>query len=86
MTRVDATPGQRIAVIGCYSEAMMHLGHAGKPIEISLEPSRYMNGEIAPGGRMMGQVWVDGKPFSFPVTTGEAGFYEDDKGHYTYVD
>jgi hypothetical protein len=84
-TRVDAVPGQRYAVEGCFSEVMMHFRLAGKPIEVSLEPSRYMNGELAPDGRMMGQVWVDGKQFSFPVTTGEAGFYQDDKGYYLYV-
>jgi hypothetical protein len=30
-------------------------------------------------------VWKDGKQFSGLVTTGEAGFYEDDDGFYTYA-
>lgn len=86
MMRVDAKPGQRIKVEGCHSEVMMHFGLAGKPIEISIEPSRFMNGNIDPSGRMVGQVWVNGKEFSFPVTTGEAGFYQDETGFYTYTD
>ena len=34
----------------------------------------------------MAQLWKDGRRFSFPVTTGEAGFYQDAHGYYTYAD
>jgi hypothetical protein len=75
-------PGERINVIGNYSEASMHLRVAGKPIQIQLVAS----GQYAYGTHYMAQIWVDGKEFSFPVTTGEAGFYYDSTrdSYYTY--
>lgn len=30
------------------------------------------------------QLYLDGRPFSTPILTGEAGLYSDDKGYYYY--
>lgn len=68
--------GERVKLIGCYSEVMMHFGLAGKPIEVSLEQARMINGTIVPG-RAVAQVYVDGKPFSSPILPSEAGFFYD---------
>ena len=71
---------------------MMHFGLAGKPIEVRRWlGNRYMNGEPVEGeclGRLyVAQVYVDGRPFSAPILTGEAGFYEEPHvGFYTYGD
>ena len=82
---------ERVPVIGCHSEVLMHMGLAGKPIEVALVRNRYMNGEPVEGeclGRLyVAQVYVDGEPFSAPILTGEAGFYEEPHvGFYTYGD
>jgi hypothetical protein len=89
--RYKARPeaGERVPVIGCYSEVMMHFGLAGKPIEVALVRNTYINGKpVPPGGgyQWVCQVYKNGQPFSAPILTGEGGFYEDDEGHYTYPD
>lgn len=87
--RVYPDVGERIPVIGSYSEVMMHFRLAGQPIEVSLEYDRYMNGRIAVPRRFVAQVWLDGQIYSAPILPCEAGFYcEDyDKGiYYTYAD
>jgi hypothetical protein len=68
--------GQRVRVVGCWSEVMMHFGLAEKPVEIALTG----------GPHPMAEVYVNGRLFSAPITPGEAGFYWDDtrKRHYTY--
>jgi hypothetical protein len=38
------------------------------------------------GRQYLARVWTDGRPFSAPILTSEAGFYEDDLGHYCYPD
>ena len=70
--------GERVPVIGNHSEAMMHMRLSDKQIEVALVGDRYS----------MVQLYVDGKMFSFPVTTGEGGFYHRyaDDVYYTYVD
>lgn len=84
--------GERVPVIGCYSEVMCHFRLAGKPTWVSLERSQYMNGEAVEPMYLVGQVWQwqpDRKElgeFSFPITTGEAGFFNDGAHWYTYVD
>jgi hypothetical protein len=86
MTRLLVRPesNERVPVSGCCSEAMMFMGLAGKPIEIAIVSDRFINGQPAPG--FMAQVYLGGRPFSAPLTIGEAGFYLDDVGYYTYRD
>jgi hypothetical protein len=80
---------ERVPVTGSYSEVMIHFGLAGKPIEVSLVRNTYTNGKPVPDGegrQYVAQVWMDGRPFSAPILTSEAGFYEDELGHYCYPD
>jgi hypothetical protein len=79
-TKVYVVPGQRVRIVGSYSEVCMHMGIAGKPCEIQLLQSQR--------GYYSAQLWRDGKEFSSPVTTGEAGFYFDSSNnqYYTYED
>ncbi len=58
-----------------FSEAAMHLGVAGKE----------MNWRLS-GPRMVQLLRDDGTEFSFPITRGEAGVYEDEQHRpYFYV-
>lgn len=76
---------ERVPVVGCSSEVLMHFGLADKPIEIALVRSKLANGVITP--MVMSQVYSNGRAFSAPVTTGEGGFYQDLDGYYyTYLD
>jgi hypothetical protein len=86
--RVYPDIDERMPVIGCSSEVMMHFGLAGEPIEVSLVQDRYINGEKVPvgEGRLVAQVWKDGREFSAPILTGEAGFYCDGDDYYCYPD
>jgi hypothetical protein len=60
---------------------MCHFGLAGTPVEIELLLAVF--GDRTHYGA---QVYRDGNPFSGPITTGEAGFYEDEDGRfYTYA-
>ena len=75
-------PGMLVSIIGGYSEVMCHMGLHGKRCRVELlarhDPS---------DGRTFysAQIHVNGKPFSSPITTGEAGIYSDGKGgFYTY--
>jgi hypothetical protein len=77
--------GERVPVVGCYSEAMMHLGVAGQPIQVALVEQKNLRGETIPGLRPMAQIYHGNRPYSFPVLPGEAGFYEDEEGFYCYV-
>jgi hypothetical protein len=86
-TKVYPLIGERVRVVGCYSEMMMHFRLAGRPVEISLEYQKAWRGnesypltEHAP----MCQVWKDGEPFSGLILPGEGGFYRDDIGFYCY--
>lgn len=58
-----------------YSEVCMHMGIAGKIMDCRLES----NG-------MVQILSENGGPYSFPIATGEAGFYNsgDERGWYTY--
>lgn len=76
--------GERVPVTGCYSEVMMHFRLAGQPIEVALLPPQYLDGTPATTGYTMAQVYKDGRPFSSSILPGEAGFYQDEHGYYTY--
>jgi len=84
MVRAYPDIGERVPVIGCHSEVMMHFRLAAMPIEIELVYSLNLCGDIAEPRYVMGQVWVDGRKYSFPVTTGEAGFYGCGEPLYRY--
>jgi hypothetical protein len=87
--RVYPDVDERVPIAGSYSEVMIHFGLAGKPIEVSLVRNTYINGKPVlegEGRQYVAQVWKDGRPFSAPILTSEAGFYEDDLGHYCYPD
>lgn len=60
---VDLQVGDRFSTVAPYSEVMMHMDLAGKPIEVEILSEQAV------------QIYVDGKPHSFPVTPGEAGIY-----------
>jgi len=52
-----------------YSEAACHLRIAGQ------------DHEVVPMPNGMAQVFKDGREFSFPITWGEAGIYQDHEGN-----
>lgn len=61
----DLQVGDRFSTIAPHSEVMLHMNLAGKPIEVEIVSEN------------AAQIYVDGKPFSFPVTLGEAGIYRE---------
>jgi hypothetical protein len=68
---------------------MIHFGLAGRAIEVSLIRNTYINGRPvheSEGRQYVAQVWKDGRPFSAPMLTSEAGFHEDELGYYCYPD
>ncbi len=71
--KVYLKPGERVPVIGPYSEAFMHCGHAGRPVDVELVTQGYYSS---------GAVWRDGKRFT-GFTTGECGIRIDDGGYFT---
>ncbi len=62
-------PGQKVWIRMPHSEVNMHMGVAGRVLEV----------EVKEHGA---QLFKDGRQFSFPVTWGEAGIYSDDRGPY----
>lgn len=65
--------GDRHTIRMPYSEVCMHMQVAGRDMECELIQNRYFNGEEAPG--QMVQIYdAGGRPFSAPITTGEAGW------------
>lgn len=66
-------PGDVVNVMLPYSEVCMHLKVAGRtrPVEV-----------LAAGAQILN--W-DGTNYSFPVTHGEAGIYQDATGLYIQV-
>lgn len=58
-----------------YSEVCMHMRVAGTTMTVVV---------VGPMEQPAAQLHKDGRPFSFPVTLGEAGVYRDDFGFYYY--
>lgn len=81
MQKRTIKPGERINVIGSYSEVMCHFGLAGKPVQVELVRREYDGGATV---YYSAQVYKDGKPFSGTITYGEAGIYRDGDEFYTY--
>jgi hypothetical protein len=71
--RVPIKPGQKARTVGCYSEVMMHMGLAGRPVDVELLQHVYQDGHV----HHYAQVYRDGQPAGGAVTTGEAGIYTD---------
>lgn len=67
--------GERVPVIGPYSEVMCHMGLAGRPADIEFLECRF-------GDRTYhsAQVYRDSNMAGAPVTCGEAGIYFDEDG------
>lgn len=71
-TKKYVVPGQRFENEMPFSEACMSMQIAGKVLEVELTSGKYP----------MAQLYKDGQEYSFPVTTGEAGIYQDSEGYY----
>jgi hypothetical protein len=74
---VRLSPGDTVRVELPYSEACLHLKVAGAVHDV----------ELLRDGSGLGMAQVlddDGRPYSFPITPGEAGIYMDRRGFYTY--
>lgn len=54
-----------------YSEVLMHMRVAGQILPVEITGTDYLSAQILD---------ASGKPFSFPVTLGEAGIYTDSTG------
>lgn len=75
--RVWLSPGQVVRMRIGYSEVACHLRVAGTVMDVQVTTGEYP----------MAQLFRDGKRFSAPVTTGEAGIYGcRTDGFYVYPD
>lgn len=69
-------PGDFVEKIMPYSEVCMHMKIAGKRMRV----------QLLPNGRSVQLYSSNGKPSSFPITTGEAGIFEENGNFYCYPD
>lgn len=58
-----------------YSEVCMHMRVAGTTMTVVV---------VGPVEQAVAQLYKDGRPFSFPITLGEAGVFRDEFGFYYY--
>lgn len=73
-----AQPGETVTLELPWSEVCMSMHVAGRTAQVRLEP-------CDDHGRCVAQIFDDnGRPFSFPVLPGEAGFYRNTDGWYYY--
>jgi hypothetical protein len=75
---VRLAPGDTVRVELPYSEVCLHMKIAGAVHDV----------ELLRGGSGLGMAQVldhDGRPYSFPITQGEAGIYMDRRGFYAYA-
>lgn len=72
---VTIKPGETVSTILPHSEVCIHMRVAGKRANVELLNER------------MAQLYIDGRPFSAPITYGEAGIYRNEDGtFYCYPD
>lgn len=70
--------GRRVPVVMPASEVCMHMGLTGKVMHVEL---------VQEGPYVQAQLYMPyGEKYSFPITTGEAGFYHDEIGYYYYLE
>ena len=74
-------PGRRVRIVAPFSEVCMHMRVAGQQMDaVLLERSdgdrRWYSAQLYQPG--------SATPFSFPITTGEAGIFDGEDGFYTY--
>jgi hypothetical protein len=70
--------GRRVPVVMPASEVCMHMGLTGKVMHVEL---------VQEGLYVQAQLYMPyGEKHSFPITTGEAGFYHDEIGYYYYLE
>jgi len=69
-------PGERVRAEFPHSEVCMYMKVAGKIGEVELLEDKW--------GHHAAQLWVDGREFSFPIGTSEAGIFDCAEGHYIY--
>ena len=68
-----AAPGKSVMICAPHSEACMSMGLSGRRLRAYV----LSNGAV--------QLYDENnEPISFPITTSEAGIFEDDKGFYAY--
>lgn len=67
--------GEQFQTVLPYSEVCMHMQVAGTTMTVVV---------VGPVEMPAVQLYKDGRPFSFPITTGEAGVFRDDYGFYFY--
>jgi hypothetical protein len=71
------SPGERVTIRAAYSEVCMHMRVAGTLMQVELLQS--------PQGYHSAQLYtMDGRMFSAPITTGEAGLYWEEGRYYCY--
>lgn len=69
--KVYVVKGEQVTHHMPFSEVCMHMGIAGKQMHCIMQD----NGMV--------QLFdLEGDKFSFPITSGEAGFYQDANGFY----
>jgi hypothetical protein len=75
MEPIRILPGQRGSKTLPHSEVCMHMRVSGKTMAFELLAKEYPSVQL---------YQADGRPFSFPILTGEAGLYRDEEGYYYY--
>lgn len=69
--------GDKVLLEIPFSEVCMSMRVAGKPMYVELQATTWNS--------VCAQLYsLDGKPYSFPITSGEAGIYQDSDGYYCY--
>lgn len=79
-TIVRPQVGHRYEKVMPYSEVCLHMRIAGQRMAFEIVPSS------AWGHSVQLYDLRDGRPFSSPILTGEAGLFEDSEGYYFYKD
>lgn len=75
-------PGEHVQMLISHSEVCMHMQVAGLVLEVELRDCGPSNNPDK--NYHVAQLYRDGKEYSAPIGTGEAGFYNDGDGYYYY--